>query len=75
MALSPNTPALRSWPRSGRERVTARDSRLGRDVALKILPEERSSDPARLRRFETEARTVASLNHPHILALHDVGSH
>ncbi len=53
----------------------ARDSRLGRDVALKILPEDRASDPDRLRRFETEARTVASLDHPHILALHDVGTH
>jgi TolB-like protein/tetratricopeptide (TPR) repeat protein len=53
----------------------ARDTRLGRDVALKILPEERSSDPERLRRFETEARAVASLNHPHILALYDVGTH
>jgi Tol biopolymer transport system component len=53
----------------------ARDTRLGRDVALKILPEDRSSDPDRLRRFESEARAVASLNHPHILALHDVGTH
>jgi len=53
----------------------ARDTRLGRDVALKILPEERASDPDRLRRFETEARAVASLNHPHILALYDVGTH
>ncbi len=53
----------------------ARDSRLGRDVALKILPEDRAFDPDRLRRFETEARTVASLDHPHILALHDVGTH
>jgi hypothetical protein len=53
----------------------ARDTRLGRDVAVKLLPEDRSSDPDRLRRFETEARTVASLNHPHILALYDVGTH
>jgi len=52
----------------------ARDTRLGRDVALKILPEDRSSDPERLRRFETEARAVAALSHPHILALYDVGT-
>jgi Tol biopolymer transport system component len=53
----------------------ARDTRLGREVALKILPENRCSDPDSLRRFEAEARAVASLNHPHILALHDVGTH
>ncbi len=53
----------------------ARDSRLGRDVALKVLPDERASDPDRLRRFETEARAIASLNHPHILSLYDVGTH
>jgi eukaryotic-like serine/threonine-protein kinase len=52
----------------------ARDSRLGRDVALKVLPSEHSSDPQRLRRFETEARAVASLNHPHILGVFDIGS-
>ena len=44
----------------------ARDKRLGRDVALKILPEAFASDPERLARFEREARTLASLNHPHI---------
>ena len=53
----------------------AKDTRLDRTVAVKVLPEDRSSDPDRLRRFETEARTVASLNHPHILALYDVGTH
>ncbi len=52
----------------------ARDPRLGRDVALKILPPE-SSEPDRVRRFEQEARAVAALRHPHILAVHDVGSH
>src|SRR5262245_17154420 len=52
----------------------ARDSRLGRDVALKVLPAEHSADPQRLRRFETEARAVASLNHPHILGVFDIGS-
>ncbi len=53
----------------------ARDTRLGRDVAIKVLPAEFASDPERLRRFEQEARAVAALNHPNILAIHDVGSH
>jgi eukaryotic-like serine/threonine-protein kinase len=52
----------------------ARDSRLHRDVALKVLPADRSGDPDRLRRFEREARAVAALNHPNILAVFDVGS-
>ena len=52
----------------------ARDTRLGREVALKILPSDRSQDADRLRRFETEARVVAALNHPHILAVYDVGT-
>lgn len=51
----------------------ARDSRLGRDVALKILPESFARDEDRLRRFEQEARAVAALNHPNILAIHDIG--
>ena len=49
------------------------DERLGREVALKVLPESFSSDPDRLRRFEQEARAVAALNHPNILAIHDIG--
>jgi tetratricopeptide (TPR) repeat protein len=53
----------------------ARDSRLGRDVALKILPAALSGDPDRLRRFETEARAVSALNHPNILTIHDIGRH
>jgi serine/threonine protein kinase len=53
----------------------ARDTRLGRDVAVKVLPAEFAADPGRLRRFEQEARAVAALNHPNILALYDVGSH
>jgi len=53
----------------------ARDTRLGRDVAIKVLPAEFASDPERLRRFEQEARAVAALNHPNILAIHDVGTH
>jgi len=51
----------------------ARDTRLDRTVAVKILPQEMSNDPARKQRFEREARTISSLNHPHICVLHDVG--
>jgi Tol biopolymer transport system component len=51
----------------------AKDTRLGREVALKILPESFTRDPDRLRRFEQEARAVAALNHPNILAIHDIG--
>jgi Tol biopolymer transport system component len=53
----------------------ARDTRLGRDVALKILPESFASDRERLRRFEQESQAVAALNHPNILAIHDVGQY
>ena len=53
----------------------ARDQRLGRDVAVKVLPASFASDPERLRRFEQEARAVASLSHPNILAVHDIGQH
>jgi eukaryotic-like serine/threonine-protein kinase len=53
----------------------ARDSRLSRDVAIKVLPPEVSRDPERLRRFELEARAAASLNHPNILTVHEIGSH
>ena len=55
------------------EVYSARDTRLGRDVALKILPESFTRDTDRLIRFEQEARAVAALNHPNILAIHDVG--
>ena len=51
----------------------ARDTRLGREVAVKVLPADFASDPERLRRFEREARAVASLSHPHIASLFDVG--
>jgi eukaryotic-like serine/threonine-protein kinase len=52
----------------------ARDTRLERTVAIKILPPQFSSDPVRKQRFEREAKTISSLNHPHICVLHDVGS-
>jgi hypothetical protein len=52
----------------------ARDTRLGREVALKVLPAAHASDADHLRRFEQEARAVAALNHPNILAVHDVGA-
>jgi serine/threonine protein kinase len=51
----------------------ARDTRLGRDVAIKVLPPAMAGDPDRQARFEREARVVASLNHPHICAIYDVG--
>src|SRR5437762_13083714 len=53
----------------------ARDTRLGRDVAIKVLPNAFASDGARMKRFELEARTLAALNHPNILVIHDVGVH
>ncbi len=53
----------------------ARDARLGRDVAVKVLPASVSADPARRRRFEHEARATGLLNHPNILVVHDVGDH
>jgi eukaryotic-like serine/threonine-protein kinase len=52
----------------------ARDSRLGREVAIKVLPSSFSRDPDRLRRFEQEARAAGILNHPNITAVYDVGS-
>jgi serine/threonine protein kinase len=52
----------------------ARDTRLGREVALKVLPSELAADRARRDRFEHEARHVAALNHPNILVLYDIGT-
>jgi serine/threonine protein kinase/tetratricopeptide (TPR) repeat protein len=53
----------------------ARDSRLDRDVAVKVLPEPLAADAEALARFEREAKAVAALSHPNILAIHDVGTH
>jgi serine/threonine protein kinase len=55
------------------EVYNAADTRLGRTVAIKVLPEHLADDPDRLARFHREAQTISSLNHPHICALHDVG--
>jgi len=53
----------------------ASDTRLNRIVAVKVLPQHFSGDPAMKQRFEREAQTIAGLNHPHICTLHDVGQH
>src|SRR5262245_57989857 len=53
----------------------ARDERLKRDVAIKVLPASRSQDPDRLKRFEQEAQAAGVLNHPNITAVYDFGSH
>ena len=52
----------------------AHDPRIGRDVAIKVLPAEYAADAERLRRFEQEARATGALNHPNILTLYDVGT-
>ncbi len=53
----------------------AHDTRLDREVAIKVLPESLTSDPDRLRRFEQEARAAAALNHPNILAVYQMATH
>ncbi len=53
----------------------ARDPRLDREVAIKVLPAAASADPERLRRFEQEARAAGALNHPNILVIYDIGRH
>ena len=53
----------------------ARDPRLGREVAIKLIPETFATDASRLHRFEQEARAAGQLNHPNILAVFDVGMH
>jgi serine/threonine protein kinase len=53
----------------------ARDPRLGREIAIKVLPSSFSQDPDRLRRFEQEARAAGGLNHPNLTAVYDIGTH
>lgn len=53
----------------------ARDTRLNRDVAIKVLPASFSADPERLQRFAQESRAAAALNHPNILSIYDIGEH
>ena len=51
----------------------AQDTRLGCEVAIKVLPQHQAATPEMRARFEREARTISQLNHPHICTLHDVG--
>src|SRR5580765_1265491 len=80
MALQPGTRIgpyeIRSLLGAGGmgEVFLAHDARLGRDVALKVLPAQFAADPDRLRRFEIEARAASQLNHPNILTVFDVGT-
>jgi serine/threonine protein kinase len=67
-----NSVALRHW-RDGQV-YRAQDTRLDRTVAVKILPTHLCENPEFKQRFEREARTVSSLNHPHICHLYDIGS-
>jgi len=81
VALSPGTKLadyeVKSLLGSGGmgEVYRARDARLGRDVAIKVLPSALSADSERLRRFEQEARAAATLNHPNILAVFQMGTY
>lgn len=57
------------------EVLRARDTRIGREVAIKLLPSDVGKDPERLRRFEIEARAAGSLNHPNLVTIHEFGVH
>src|SRR5678815_5049631 len=81
MALSPNTTIAhyRVITKIGAggmgEVYCARDNRLDREVAIKLLPADVSSNSDRLQRFEQEARATSALNHPNILTVYDIGTH
>ena len=81
MSLSPNTTlgpytVLSKIGEGGMGEVwRARDSKLGRDVAIKVLPAAFSADKDRLARFEQEAQSAGALNHPNILVIHHIGTH
>ena len=81
MVLSPNARLGRYEIRSllGQggmgEVYLARDPKIGRDVAIKVLPAQFSCDAERLARFEQEACAAGALNHPNVVAVHDVGQH
>src|SRR5687768_4339878 len=81
MTIAPNTKLGRYEIRSKLgaggmgEVYQGRDTQLGRDVAVKVLPTSVSTDPDRLRRFEQEACAASALNHPNILIVHDIGVH
>ncbi|TDI45518.1 MAG: serine/threonine protein kinase [Acidobacteria bacterium] len=71
--LRPARNPLANWQRGHGEVYKARDTRLDRTVAIKILPEHLAESPERKQRFEREAKAISQLNHPHICTLYDIG--